>query len=205
MTKWRVTFLNSLQTTDSQFSCWCPVIISFAFFELAKLVLLSMQNLANAFCCIISFRDQLPFPFTFSPPLFFCFSCLIFFLLLQTSFWWENVLGKLLGSQDQMKGKLRQAKVGSEKRFSWKVSNGSMLHGFSLFSPVSLTKSCSFWYGLKDLFTPHKLVDKLSCPRSLKRMMSLVIEKMWTCTGGYKQFRGEQVKDFILKFYYITH
>ena len=27
---------------------------------------------------------------------------------------------------------------------------------FCLFSPASLTKSCSFWYGLKDLFTLHK-------------------------------------------------
>ena len=34
---------------------------------------------------------------------------------------------------------------------------GSTFHGFFLpFSPASLTKSCSFWYGLKDLFTLHK-------------------------------------------------
>ena len=32
----------------------------------------------------------------------------------------------------------------------------SMLHGFLAFSPVSLTKLCSFWYGLQDLFTLHK-------------------------------------------------
>ena len=37
----------------------------------------------------------------------------------------------------------------------------SMLHGFLPFSPVSLTELCSFWYGLKDVFTPHKLVDKV--------------------------------------------
>ena len=29
------------------------------------------------------------------------------------------------------------------------------------FSPVSLTELCSFWYGLKDLFTLHKLADKV--------------------------------------------
>ena len=29
------------------------------------------------------------------------------------------------------------------------------------FSSVSSTESCSFWYGLKDLFTLHKLVDKV--------------------------------------------
>ena len=32
---------------------------------------------------------------------------------------------------------------------------------FFAFSPVSLPESCSFWYGLKDLFTLHKLVDKV--------------------------------------------
>ena len=38
----------------------------------------------------------------------------------------------------------------------------SMLHdGFLPFSLVSLTELCSFWYGLKDLFTLHKLVDKV--------------------------------------------
>ena len=37
----------------------------------------------------------------------------------------------------------------------------SMLHGFCPFSPVSLTELCSFWYGLKDLFTLHKLADKI--------------------------------------------
>ena len=36
-----------------------------------------------------------------------------------------------------------------------------MLQGFLPFSPVSLTELCSFWYGLKDLFTLHKLVDKV--------------------------------------------
>ena len=28
--------------------------------------------------------------------------------------------------------------------------------GFLLLSPVSLTELCSFWYGLKDLFTLHR-------------------------------------------------
>ena len=38
----------------------------------------------------------------------------------------------------------------------------SMSGGFLLVSPVSLTELCSFWYGLKDLFTLHKLVLSLS-------------------------------------------
>ena len=37
----------------------------------------------------------------------------------------------------------------------------SMSRGFLLLSPVSLTELCSFWYGLKDLFTLHKLADKI--------------------------------------------
>ena len=41
----------------------------------------------------------------------------------------------------------------------------SMLHGFLPFSLffffLSLTELCSFWYGLKDLFTLHKLADKV--------------------------------------------
>ena len=41
----------------------------------------------------------------------------------------------------------------------------SMSHGFLLLSPVSLTKLCSFRYGLKDLFTLHKLVDKVVLDR----------------------------------------
>ena len=39
----------------------------------------------------------------------------------------------------------------------------SVLHGFLPFSPVSLTELCS--YALKDLFTPHKLGDKVVLDR----------------------------------------
>ena len=35
------------------------------------------------------------------------------------------------------------------------------INGFLPFSLVSLTKLCSFWYGLKDLSTMHKLADKV--------------------------------------------
>ena len=41
----------------------------------------------------------------------------------------------------------------------------SMTHGFLLLSPVSLTQLCSFWYGLKDLFTLHKLANKVVLDR----------------------------------------
>ena len=54
-----------------------------------------------------------------------------------------------------------------EKKGRWVVEQDfhgnfrSMLHGFLPFSLVSLTEVCSFWYGLKDLFTLHKLADKI--------------------------------------------
>ena len=41
----------------------------------------------------------------------------------------------------------------------------SMSHGFVLLSPVSLTELYSFWYGLKDLFTLHKLAKKVVLDR----------------------------------------
>ena len=37
----------------------------------------------------------------------------------------------------------------------------SMLHGLLRFSLFSLTESCSFWYGLKDLFNLHRLSSKV--------------------------------------------
>ena len=41
----------------------------------------------------------------------------------------------------------------------------SMLHDFLPLSPVLLTELCSFWYGLRDLFTLHKLADKVVLDR----------------------------------------
>ena len=48
--------------------------------------------------------------------------------------------------------------LGLDKRKSrWVVKQD---FGFLPFSPGSFTESCSFWYGLKDLFTLRKLPDK---------------------------------------------
>ena len=41
----------------------------------------------------------------------------------------------------------------------------SILHGFLPFSPVSLTELCPFCCGLKDLFTLHKLAEKVGLDR----------------------------------------
>ena len=40
-----------------------------------------------------------------------------------------------------------------------------MSRGFLLLSLVSLTELCSFWYGLKDLLTLHKLAKKVVLDR----------------------------------------
>ena len=99
--------------------------------------------------------------FAFSPSLFFRFSCLIFFSLA------EQLVGFILV------GKVVRKAFGifglDERKGIWVVKQNfhetfqvkTMLHGFLSFSSVSLTKSCSFWYGLKDLFTLHKLADKV--------------------------------------------
>ena len=39
---------------------------------------------------------------------------------------------------------------------------GSVLHGFLPCSLVSLTESCSFWYGLKNLLNVYKLAESLA-------------------------------------------
>ena len=58
---------------------------------------------------------------------------------------------------------------------------------FGLFSLVSLTELCLFWYGLKDLFTLHKLADKVVLSRPLKLMMSQVVEGMQMHMGRTKR------------------
>ena len=61
-----------------------------------------------------------------------------------------------------------------ERKSSWVIEQDfmeilrSMLHVFLPFSLVSLTELCSFWYGLKDLFTLHKLLDKLKLSLTIK-------------------------------------
>ena len=67
-----------------------------------------------------------------------------------------------------------------------------MLHFFLPFSPVSSTELGSFWYGLKDLFTLHKLADKFILDYYI--MTSQAVERKRICTGGYRRLRGECVK-----------
>ena len=57
---------------------------------------------------------------------------------------------------------------GLDKRKGWWLVEQDFHGNFQVnvtwflpFSLVSLTELCSFWYGLKDPFTLHKLVDKV--------------------------------------------
>ena len=62
---------------------------------------------------------------------------------------------RILGVKSEREGRLRGV---VKKYFHGNVwVNHCYNDGFLPFSPVSLTESCSFWYCLKDLFTPHKL------------------------------------------------
>ena len=54
-----------------------------------------------------------------------------------------------------------EGKVGGQWNKIFMEIFGSMLHGFLPFYLVPLGELCSFWYGLKDLFTLHKLADKV--------------------------------------------
>ena len=47
-------------------------------------------------------------------------------------------------------------------RIKRKKFQGGQLYNLYCISPASLIESCSFWYGLKDLFSPHKLDDKVA-------------------------------------------
>ena len=56
-------------------------------------------------------------------------------------------------------------KVGEQWNKIFMETYKSILHVFLRFSPVSLTELCSFWYGLKNLFTLQKLADKVGLDR----------------------------------------
>ena len=58
-----------------------------------------------------------------------------------------------------------KGKVGEQWNKIFMGTFRSMSHGFLLLSPVSLTELCSFWYGLKDLFTLQKIPKKVVLER----------------------------------------
>ena len=113
---------------------------------------------------------------SFSPPLFFRFSCLIFFsfAVYLVGF---IVVGKVKGR--------RVLQLDFHGNFQVNVT------WFLPFCPVPLTELSSFWYGFKDLSTLHNQVSVQSCPWTLKLMTSKEVEGTWICMGGDGRLRGE--------------
>ena len=50
--------------------------------------------------------------------------------------------------------------MGSGTRNVIEILGSTLQFFFLLFTPVSLTESCSFWYGSKELFPLDKLDDR---------------------------------------------
>ena len=98
----------------------------------------------------------------FSPPFFFRFFPLIicFFCWALTGF---ISVGKVFGKAfrilglDERKGKQTRWVVEQDIYGNFQVN----VAWFLAFSPAYLTRTCSFWYGLKDLFTLHELAHKV--------------------------------------------
>ena len=102
----------------------------------------------------------LTFTFRFlSSPLFFAFLASCFFFSLAGHLVGFVLVGRVFGKAFRILG------LGEQWNKIFMEIFRLMSHGFLLLSPVSLTELGSFWYGLKDLFTLHKLVDKVVLDR----------------------------------------
>ena len=131
----------------------------------------------------------------FSPPLFFCFSCLIFFSLA------GHLVGFILVGRVFRKA-FRILGLG-ERKGRWVMEQD--FHGdfqvlvtwfFASFSSVL------DWIVLILVWFERSLhsaqVSRQSCPWQLKLMTSHAVERTWIRTSGYEQLRGEWVNNFIL-------
>ena len=134
--------------------------------------------------------------FTFSPPLLFCFSCLIFFSLV------GHLVGFILVGRVFRKA-FRILGLG-ERKGRWAMEQN--FHGdfqvnvtwfFASFSGVL------DWIVLILVWFERSLqsaqVSEQSCPWPLKLMTSQGVERTWIHMSGYRRFRGEWVKNS--KFY----
>ena len=127
----------------------------------------------------------------FSPPLFFRFSCVIFFSLA------GHLVGFVLVGRVFRKA-FRISGLGERK------SRCSMEQDFHGDFQVNVTWFFASFSGVLDWIvlilvwferSLHSAqVSGQSCPWPLKLMMSQRVEMTWICTGGYRRFRGEWVK-----------
>ena len=129
--------------------------------------------------------------FSFSPPLFFCFSCLIFFSLAGHLVGFILV-GKVFRKAFRILGL-------DERKGRWVVEQD--FHGNF---QVNVTWFFAFFSGVLDwivliLVQFERPLDSAqaggqNCPWTLELMTSQVVERAWICTGSYGQLRGEWVK-----------
>ena len=159
-------------------------------------LLFQMQNIGQlpkfAHAHKAKFREFRPFPFAFSPSLFFRF----FFLRPHSFFWFcFSFAGHLLGfiSEGHVFGKTFRIVELHGRKCGWVVKQDFFLLVFRVnftwflpFSLPSLTAPWSFWCGLQDLFTMHKLDDKVVLDRQNWRRQSQAIERTWVRTGGWR-------------------
>ena len=128
--------------------------------------------------------------FAFSPPLFFHFSCLIFFSLA------GHLVGFILVGRVFRKA-FRILGLG-ERKGRWAMEQD--FHGdfqvnvtwfFASFSGVlDWIVLILVWF---ERFLHSAQVSEESCPWPLKLMTSQRVERTWIRTGGYGRFRGEWV------------
>ena len=133
--------------------------------------------------------------FAFSPPLFFRFSCLIFFSLA------GHLIGFILVARVFTKA-FRILGLG-ERKGRWVMEQD--FHGdfqvnvrwfFACFSGVlDWIVLILVWL---ERFLHSAQVSEESCPWPLKLITSQRIESTWIRTGGYGRFRGEWVKVMVL-------
>ena len=129
--------------------------------------------------------------YAFSPPFFFCFSCLIFFSLA------GHLVGLILVGRVFRKA-FRILGLG-ERKGRWVMEQD--LHGdfqvnvtwfFACFSgALDCIVLILVWFE-RSLHSAQ--VSEESCPWPLKLMTSQWVERTWIRTGGYGWFRGEWVK-----------
>ena len=137
--------------------------------------------------------------FTFSPPLFFCFSCLIFFLLLGI-----YVVGFSFGKAfrilglDERKGRWI---VEQDFQRNFKVSVKLFFFFAFLSGVLDWIMLILFIWFERSLHSAQ--VSGKSCHWPLKLMMSQAVEGTWIRTGGYG---GKWVKRILKNPYFsIIH
>ena len=129
--------------------------------------------------------------FAFSPPFFFCFSCLIFFSLA------GHLVGLILVGRVFRKA-FRILGLG-ERKGRW-VMEQDFHEDFQVLVTWFFASFSSVldWIVLILVWFERSLhsaqVSEESCPWPLKLMTSQRVERTWIRTGGYGRFRGEWVK-----------